>query len=125
MKRIMIICFLGFISLTNNLSAQENNGGISQSQTTRLHISSNNTNRPRTSIISWINCTYSDEGIFLFAENLVYDVNLYITEESTGLSLYYHLCDLSQPVFCTLQKGVYYILCEIQDNTYEGILTII
>lgn len=125
MKKIMIICLIGFFSLTSNLSAQKNNGAISQSQTTRLHISSNNTNRPRTSIISWIDCTYSDECLFLFSENFVYDVNLYIREASTELSLYYRLSDLSQPVFCALKKGVYYILCEFQDNTYEGVLIII
>lgn len=124
MKKFLLISLLGLIVITQNSFAQDNNAEISQSQTTRLNISSDNPNRPRTIAASWIDCHYSKGQLTLYANGLSGSAEVYIIKETTGATEYYYVPVLGQTTYMNLESGTYYIICELFGCIYEGILYI-
>lgn len=117
MKKLSICFLLFFSAVTLPIIAEETKQQTNHTQLQMPPLK----HGPRTSIISWIDCHYTDGQLYLNPSEDIGDMYVSITDMSTGICRNFSVPVDDAVISITLDNGNYYIECTTsQGVTYEG-----
>lgn len=122
MKKLSIFFLLLFATITLPIIAEDKEEPSNHSQL-RAEPSKKG---PRTSVItSWIDCSYIDGLLYFNPSEDMGDLDVAISNNSTGATMYYVVDSDELTISVVLPNGSYYVGCTSQQGIYyEGTLTI-